>query len=229
MRYLKRLCIISLMILMALVGMGLVVLKETNVMLWLDGFDASRVDARIAEARKVSDAAAVEVLREMLREKSFSRERALSRIYSLKFPPAIAAAASPELVTILEEDFGSPLLATEELQRIGKFIPDSVVPRLVELTKNGDPDWRKANAAFVLKSKWHGKDVDDPTVAEAIANVEQSEWFRRVYRSGSEQHSGHAEHGFGSGSSQASQTYSETNDAQARAKSRVEQNGHDSQ
>lgn len=214
MRFLRVIRAVAL-IFVIFAAIGLVVLQNTNVQLWLDRFDASRVDARIAKARKESDAAAVEVLREMLREKSFARERALSRIYTLKFPPEFAAAAAPELVTILEQDFGTPALAAEELQRIGTSIPDSVVPRLVELVKHGDPEWRRAQAYFVLKAKWGEKDIDDPTVVEALQNLEKSDWFRDNYRSGSERRSGHAEHGLGSDSSQSSPTSSKTAGAQA--------------
>ncbi len=184
----------TFLIVVSLAGVGFLVLQDTNVQLWLDRFAAGRVDARIAEARKESDAAALEVLREMLREKSFSRERAISRIQSLQFPPEIAVAASPELVNILEENAGPiVMMASQELQRIGPLVPDALVPRLVELTNHGEPEWRRAQAFFVLKAKWHGMDVDDPTVAEAIQNVEQSDWFRRSYRSGIEHQSGHRE------------------------------------
>jgi hypothetical protein len=222
MRSLKILCAIFL-IFVSLAGAGLLVLQDTNVHIWLDRFDASRIDARIAEARKKSDAAALEVLLEMLREKTFSRERAISRIQSLQFPPEIALAASPELVTILEENAGPiVMMASQELQRIGPLVPDDLVPRLVELTKHGEPEWRRAQAFFVLKAKWHGKDVDDPTVRKTIQDVEQSDWFRNYYRSGIEHHSGHAEHGFGSSSSHSIPTSSEATGTQTNANSGVE-------
>jgi hypothetical protein len=160
--------------------LAIVVLQSMPVQLWLDRIEVDRVDARIAEARKVSDAAAVEALREMLQSQSFLRERAISRLHKLQFSPEALVAAAPELVSILEEDSGFVSMASEELQRIGPLVPDSLVPRLLELTKHGEPDWRKMHAVFVLKAKWNGKTIGDPAVAAAVRDVEQSEWFRRL-------------------------------------------------
>lgn len=143
--------------------------------LWVDGWQANQLDDRVAEAQKHSDAAAVTLLQKMLREKTFERERAMVRLYRLKFAPEAVAIASPELVSILEEDGGAIIgLAVEELRRIGPLIPDDQVPRLVNLAKCGDPDWRRKRAMNVLISTG----VDDPDVAAAIHEVQRSNAFR---------------------------------------------------
>lgn len=143
--------------------------------LWVNRLKANQLDDRVAEAQKNSDASAVTLLQKMLREKTFERERVMVRLYRLKLAPEAVATASPELVSILEEDGGAIIgLAVEELRRIGTFIPDDQVPRLVNLAKYGDPDWRRIHAMNVLISTG----VDDPEVAAAIHEVWSSSAFR---------------------------------------------------
>jgi hypothetical protein len=148
----------------------LIHLKERQFAQW---------DARLEHARSKSDAAAVAIIREMLRGKTRERSYALSWLQDHELPPESLSEVTTELIDLLESKYGADVdlhSVERELLRIGPHAKPAV-PRLVKIAKHGQPDWRRFIAMRVLAATRS----DDPEVVQAIDEVRQSESYKRTH------------------------------------------------